>query len=570
MPKLAKGDFISRLKSIADNRVRLDPQNNAVRSFFGTDLVELPPAALVGGAAAAMMPASKADSFLANNKDLFKLDNIEWETATHREGSATESITYQQHHDGVPVYGADLVVGIQKKDQRVASAVNHFDYEIPGAIRRSSARIDAKQAITIVQNRLMDRFHFQSLDISPNVTLFVYRHVAAANSEPIDASKRPIRAQMLSLGVGKIGVVYLVWQVLIDSHVPDGNWELLVDAVTSDFIAVKDRRRSANAYVYMPDPITSSRNASLSASTSSATLNAQRKQVLLANLNAGVNGHLTLDGKWCFCKDIENPTFAPPVVASGSDFLFDAKDRKFLSVMAYYWIDQIVTYLSAFNVPSYNKGVETTRIALDAQGFNGEDNSHFVPDNRNLPYIAFGEGGVPDASDAHVILHEYGHAMHWYMGSEQNHIGSEEGFGDFLAGTYLDQFNPSRFQRDSVFPWDNNATNQYTTERRFNTPRKFSDPDYSGLEIHVRGSVLAAALWDLFLSLGGDSSTPAVCRSAADTVVHLYMEMLVSAPNNAIVKDLANGMISADQAINAGANVSTIKTAFGDRGLKLP
>ncbi len=47
------------------------------------------------------------------------------------------------------------------------------------------------------------------------------------------------------------------------------------------------------------------------------------------------------------------------------------------------------------------------------------------------------------------------------------------------------------------------------------------------------------------------------------------MEMLVSAAANAPVKDLAQGLVAADEALNHGANKQIIKNVFKDRGLPL-
>jgi hypothetical protein len=332
-------------------------------------------------------------------------------------------------------------------------------------------------------------------------------------------------------------------------------------------IAVRDRRRYVKAFIFKPDPVTTSKNLTLTSTTPEQTLNAQRQEVDLRNLDPPISGKHFLKGRWCFCKDIETPNLPPPNTAT--DFRFGAKDRNFLSVMAYYWVDQAVEYLRSFNIPAYNSAVEATKIALDAQGLDGADNSHFTTDANGAPYLAFGEGGVPDAADAHVILHEYGHAMHWYLGTTQNDQGNEEGFGDVLAGTFLDRFNAAQFGRESVFPWDNNAGNRYSMDRFFNSTRKFSDGGFDNLEIHIKGSVLAATLWDLFLALGGNSGEAPVRSKAGDTVIHLYMEMVLSAAHNAPVRDLAQGMIVADQAINAGVNVAAIRTAFMGRGLNL-
>lgn len=548
---------MSRLRTMNDARVRVDKATGAVRSFFGTDLVEPPATATAADTTA----AAKSDDFLAANRELFKLENVEVQELRRRQGSATESVVYQQMQDGIPVYGAQIVIGFQKSDGKVASATNQVDYAIPAGLTRDAVKVTPQAAVKTAREMLGRRFAEVTIG---EPTLFIYRHVA----QPSEATgERPIRDEMLATGSGRIGQVYLAWEVPTDTKQPDGNWDVLVDATSNDVVAVRDRRRgiSVNGLVFAPDPITTSGDKTLSSATAEGTLNAHRKQVQINNLDPANGGKIVLSGKWCFCRDIETPTFKPPTTTT--DFSFGAKQREFLSVMAYYWVDQAVEYLRAFNVPAFNKAVEARKIALDACGVQGEDNSHFTLDAQGAPYLAFGEGGVPDAADAHVILHEYGHAMHWYMGTEQNGLGSEEGFGDFLAGSFLDRFNTAQFDRDSVFPWDNNAGNRYSNDRFFNTPRKFSDANYPTLSTHVKGSVLAATLWGLFLALGGSANDATKRKAAGDRIVHIYMEMLVSIANEAPVIDLARGMIAADQAINNGVNGAAIKKAFKDRGL---
>ena len=274
-----------------------------------------------------------------------------------------------------------------------------------------------------------------------------------------------------------------------------------------------------------------------------------------------------MNGRWVETRDIESPDFDIPTTTT--EFTFSAGDRRLLSVMVYFWLDRLIDYLHSFGIVTFNDAVDAQRIGVDAQGVGGDDNSHFTTDLQGRPYIAFGEGGVPDAADAHVIVHEYGHALHFFMDSNQNRNGSEEGFGDFLAGVWLDRFNARRFQRESVFPWDNNLGDRYSDDRFFDTRRKFSDSTFTRLSIHVKGSVLAATLWDLFVSLGGNSSVEAERIAAADRVVHLLLEALVSLADEASYLDIGRGLVLADATLNGGANAAAIQGAFASRGLVL-
>ena len=56
-------------------------------------------------------------------------------------------------------------------------------------------------------------------------------------------------------------------------------------------------------------------------------------------------------------------------------------------------------------------------------------------------------------------------------------------------------------------------------------------------------------------------------KKAADTIIRVYLEMLVTAADESPAQDLAHGLLVADQALNNGANKPAITKAFKDRGL---
>ena len=83
----------------------------------------------------------------------------------------------------------------------------------------------------------------------------------------------------------------------------------------------------------------------------------------------------------------------------------------------------------------------------------GYDNSF---DDAAEDELRFGKGGVDDAEDAEVILHEYGHAIHF---SQNFGFGGEggaisEGFGDYWAVDGLAISSRRRPTRPCVADWD--------------------------------------------------------------------------------------------------------------------
>ena len=85
------------------------------------------------------------------------------------------------------------------------------------------------------------------------------------------------------------------------------------------------------------------------------------------------------------------------VDAIGKTLLVVSDRRRFATLDAQvFWPDPITS--SQDSTLSWDTQ-EVTLNEVDAQGFDGADNSHFVVSVGLLSYIAWGEGGVSDASD---------------------------------------------------------------------------------------------------------------------------------------------------------------------------
>ena len=117
-------------------------------------------------------------------------------------------------------------------------------------------------------------------------------------------------------------------------------------------------------------------------------------------------------------------------------FLYRRNQDEFEQVMAYYWITQAQEYIQSLGfgtgraLPPINE--EPQRLRINQYGV---DNS-FATEHKDE--MRFGKGGVDDAEDAEVILHEYGHAIHFAQGfqfSTEEAGAISEGFGDYWAVT---------------------------------------------------------------------------------------------------------------------------------------
>ncbi len=221
---------MSKLEPTKDSRTTYDKKTGAVRSFFGAELV-----APISETKRALSPAGKSDDFLEVNRNLFKLKDVSLQKSDVREGADTRSVRYLQMHKGIPVYGAQLVVGQRKQDGAIISAVNEVDYNVPAKLDPDKIAIKADEAMAAVRKKFSARF--ENLEIG-SPALYVYRHVTDDVFEPTFPLPA-IRREMLEMSAGVRGQIYIVWRMLMDTRNPSGSWELFIDAMNGAVVAVR-------------------------------------------------------------------------------------------------------------------------------------------------------------------------------------------------------------------------------------------------------------------------------------------------------------------------------------------
>jgi len=178
-------------------------------------------------------------------------------------------------------------------------------------------------------------------------------------------------------------------------------------------------------------------------------------------------------------------------------------------------------------------------LEVDAHAVNGDDQSYFDPD-LEVPGLLFGEGGVDDAEDADVIVHEYGHAIahsaapYTNNGNERQSI--DEGFGDYLAASYSRSI--SEFGWERVFSWDGH--NEYWSGRSAKTTKNYQSD--VGSSIHENGEIWSSALMEIW---------PIIGRKELDKIV---LGSLYNYASNTPMDAAAKSLIKTDSLMNNGAN----------------
>jgi len=252
-------------------------------------------------------------------------------------------------------------------------------------------------------------------------------------------------------------------------------------------------------------------------------------------------------------------TTGSPAFSPTNTFRYTRHQDEFEQVMAYYWITEAQKYIHSLGFGESLPPIDNRPQAVRINQY-GQDNS-FATDHPK-DELRFGKGGVDDAEDAEVILHEYGHAIHFSQNfsfaSEQAGAISE-GFGDYWAVTVADVVSrslgvPEREPLPCVADWDSTS---YTSSvphclRRVDTNLHYP-ADLNG-EVHHDGQIWSRALWDIRQALG---------NVKADTII---LQGSFDFPGTTM-PDLANRTVAAAQQLYGNAAAKAARTAFADRGI---
>jgi hypothetical protein len=516
---------MSALTLTPETRITRDARADAARTVF------VPRIAPVGAPAHPMDARGIARQALDDHRDLFAFDtHTDVREGATLAGENAYSVRFVQHHHGVPVDAAEVVVNLHA-DGTVYSVYNNYKYEIPDGLDPDRATVGAETAAAAVDD-LLRGYERVSLH-DPRLIVAQLRPEWNRPPKPLrrPAPERAIllaevEKQRATTGAGAVpawGEYRLAWEVVADARPPRGMWRFLVDAYTGQVLQVFDllQYASGSAQVFDPNPTVTSGNLLLAGSSPIATIDAERTAVTVPRLNVAVAGKLHLDGLYVHMDELEAPSYGEPANAAGN-FQFSFSDRGFLDAMTYFHIDRFQDYIQT--VLSLSSQANFS-IAVDPQGLSGADNSHYVPGSH---FVAFGEGGVPDASDAMVVLHEYGHALQDNVNPGFNNppSGVGEGFGDFLAAVYYDDkhANPAN-TRGKMMCWDAAPFGSGSwAGRRYDVAWLFDGPEYTGsTENHHNGQLWCATMFELYRKLGGDSGYPDVKARARDLAIRLHL-----------------------------------------------
>lgn len=527
MAKRLPGEALRQLLEVAP-----DESRETVRRGNGSyDLRSGAPRTLfrIGYTVRSDAPEAMAREYLGAHVELLHLDADDLADLTHEstwESLAGHTVRFQQRIDGLPVYGGDLAVTIDSRGQVIFVSSGYQ----PGLRLSTSSPVFAAAGALALASAHME---YPRLSRAESVDLIVYpRH----------------------------GQARLAWRVRMQpAEIPFGDWEILVDAASGMVFKAVDRALYADGSggVFDPDPLSSAGvtygdpGFTDGGDADTPQLNAEVADVTLLDLTLN-GGVYQLDGPYAAIRDFESP-FKGTFSQANPNFDFTRTQDAFEAVHTYFHIDHIMRYINTDLGLDLMPFQYSGGVRFDPHGLSGADNSHYLSGSGQL---AFGEGGVDDAEDADVVIHELGHGLHdWVTGGHLSQVnGLSEGFGDYLAVSYsrsLGQWSPGDPAYNWVFVWDGH--NPFWGGRITDYNAHYPE-DLTG-QIHTDGQIWSTCNMRIWDQIG---------RQQIDRAMLVGLGMTGGNTNQ---EDAAQAVLEAAVALGyPGSEVDTMETIYRSCG----
>jgi len=500
-------------------------------------------------------PREIAERFLAANASLFRMktDLSDLRLAAASESPGGRHLRFAQTWRGLPVFDAGAEVHVAP-DGRVYLA--HNDY-VPGIVLSASPARSKDDAVRAALQDYLATWSTATDKRGGRRTGAGDRLKLAREILPeLGVYAGPVSGEPEGPGQGPPRLAY---RLVLSVESPFGVTEYLVDAGTAAVLRrrslVQDAHITGRGQVFDPNPVNELNDPTLRDNNDAdapAFAPAYRTVPLpgLSRFLFDVLGPVGLTGPYVRINDlVEAPFLTSPFSQNGA-FLFTRDRPEFEDVMVYFHIDRNQRYIQSLGFTRVNN----RSIAVDPHGLNGADNSHYVGFPFGFGWIAFGEGGVDDAEDADVILHEYGHSIQdnttggKYIGLGES--GAQgEGFGDYWAFSN-GPTGPGSFDPACLAEWDFGFLGCL---RRLDSTRHY--PEDLVQEVHDDGTIWSSTLHDLFLAAGKQTADRIVLQS------HFLVPFFPTFCNG------ARALRDADGILYSGANRSIIGSITAHHGI---
>lgn len=334
------------------------------------------------------------------------------------------------------------------------------------------------------------------------------------------------------------------WQVFSDQYAAE--YDVL--SAHGEVILHYDQRvfnkdSTAQGMVFYPDPLSSANVFYGGAYVDNGDadlpeLNGERRAVSFRSSFHG--GRFHLENNHFRLGEFSAPNI-PPVTSLDGQFNYTRSQNGFEDVNAFYHLNRFKNYIDSLgyaNLPGF-------RIDVDAHAFGGADLSAYSASNRLLQ---FGEGGVDDAEDPDVIVHEFTHALIFAAAGPGNRSVErqclDEAICDYFAVSYTQILSPNQSNR--VFNWDGH--NEFWAGRSAESTKLYPSLIFTSIYEHT--DIMVATLRDLENRIGRNATWETV------------LEALFLLNRQSTFEDFGRALLHADSVLHGGYFRYPIADAF--------
>ncbi|MCW5851196.1 MAG: hypothetical protein KIT87_14060 [Anaerolineae bacterium] len=356
---------------------------------------------------------------------------------------------------------------------------------------------------------------------------------------------------------------------------------LIVPMTTATPTATPAPGSAGSALVYNPNPIQENGDRTLrdNNDANSTALANTRVQLPVRHL-AMTTAPFTLKGTYVDVTSAApsdcNLPYRPGLAREDTPvFNYTRDDDRFEEAEVYTAIDSVQTWFQALGITAANNRQQPANVHCFA-----DDNSYYRPSTGILHY---GDGGVDDAEDAEIVIHEYGHAVQDNQvpgfgpgDTEQGAMG--ESWGDILAGMYYHFDGNAAYQANygyCIGDWDATGYNAPDPNnpgsgclRWINGRDEGTGNDvgrYSGTptQRHDDSRYYSAAQTCIFEGMGAN-------LTARDNLIKIILQSqfsLVATTSNQAFEDAVDALLLADRNLLGGAHQRLITECMVARGI---
>lgn len=285
----------------------------------------------------------------------------------------------------------------------------------------------------------------------------------------------------------------------------------------------------------------------------------------------GLEGKGYLDGEY-----ISTANTKDRVYRADNNFYFATHNEKgFLETMVYYYVDYTQRYIQELgfnNIVEFDDKKNRKPIVCNVGNMKWST-SFYDPSKKTL---LFGAKGYPDAKDAEIIIHEYGHAIRDYQIIElvpgKESAAMEEGFGDYLAasvGARLNSNSNCSYSDTCLGEWrgskivevQDRCRRDTNCLRRLDTSSTY--PTNYICKRHCDGEIWSSALWQIRESIRN------INADNADKII-LQSHFLIT--STASFNQAANAIVTAainlkkQKRIDERIDIRNIKESLTNKG----